>query len=209
MLFTKHLKIVLNSNVGNINQKKADSLAEVFNDDFEVKIMQDQPIGTVFILANPSNREALVIEPNKVTYQIDSETTIIPSFDKIIKNVEKLYNTLLLDDQCTGLLHFVGSIEAQNGNSMSSSLDKFLPNQELKGLIDNLKGLGLRFLVEHHTGIWEYKVEPLINDPRLFFVEMICNVNKPLTINEIIELAREYHSDYTDRKLNVLGILGI
>lgn len=209
MLKTKHFKIVINTNVGNINQKKADSLANAFNNGFEVKMLQEQPFGNVFILANPINREALIIDPSKITYQMDSEDTIVPDFEKIKENLKVIFDTLLLDENTTGLIHYVGQVESKDENSMTNSLRKFLPHQDLANDFKNLKGLGLRFLFEHHTGLWEYKVEPHINDVRYFFVEMICNVNTGLHINDITKIANEYYNDFTDSKINVLEILGI
>ncbi len=209
MLSTKHFKIVFNVNIGNINEKKANSLSNVFDAAFEVKMLQEQPFGNVFVLSNPTNREALIIDPGKITYQLESEENISPNFESINKFFQNIFDTLLLEENATGLIHLIGTVPSKNENSMSDSLTNFLPSQNFETHINNLKGIGLRFLIEHHTGVWEYKVEPQINDTRFFFIEMINNINKNIHFSETINIAQEYFNDFNDRKLNVLNQLNI
>ncbi|PGL32164.1 hypothetical protein [Bacillus cereus] len=209
-LNTVHFKIVLNTNVGTINEKKADIIADKFKEDFPIKVSQEkQGLGNVFYLANPLTKEAILVEENKVTYQIDSEARVEPNFVTIKENLKKLYSTLLLDEDAEVIIHYIGSTAATTENAMEESTTKLSAGQEIKQQMENLKGIGLRFLIEHRTGLWEYKVEPLINDPRFYFIEMICNINKQKSIDEIVHVAEESYIDFNEKKLGALKLLGI
>lgn len=207
---TKHFKIVLNANVGIINDKKAETLTKVFENEFQLKMLQEQqPVSSVFVLANPNLREAILIDSNKITYQIESEESITPDFGAIKEKLQKIYDTLLLDDVSVGVVHYVGQAFAKSYNAMNESIENFSGGSNLREQMPNLKGIGLRFLLEHHTGIWEYKVEPFISDISSYFIEMICNIGNPQKVEEIVHIAEEAYIDFNDKKLNALETLGV
>lgn len=39
----------------------------------------------------------------------------------------------------------------------------------------------------------EMEIEPLVRDPRLYFVELVCNVSGTVTLPEIREAAKKLH----------------
>jgi hypothetical protein len=205
---TRLFKIAIRSNVGNMNEKRAEALSGQFTEKFEVRILQEQPIGKAFVLANPSKREVILIEQGSITYQIESETDINVDFEKINEYLSTIFTTLLLDEQCEGLVHIMGNIKAKTLNSMDESINIFVKEQT-SNIIPNLKGAGIRFLINHETGIWEYKVEPFINNSEFFFLEMICNITQQLSISDIVGIAGSSFVDFRENKTGVLESLGI
>ncbi|MGP9074798.1 hypothetical protein ACSYHE_03290 [Geobacillus thermodenitrificans subsp. calidus] len=205
-----HFKLIFNVPVGILNRKKADTLSQKFVKKFEVRLLQEQPTGSVFILANPQNREALAVEPNRIIYQFDSEASVTVDFSKISLNLKDLFDILMLEETVQAAIHVVGTIPSAENNAMSESLKKLMPNSDLvKEHMGNLKGVGLRFLLEHHTGLWEYKIEPYIRKPSHYFLEMICNIDKPSHIMDIVDTAASAFNDFIDGKREVLNTYGI
>lgn len=204
----KLFKIVFNTQIGNINEKRAEALARIFDGKFEMRIMQDQPLGKVFILANPLKREVLLIEPQSITYQLEAEESVEPNFTFINETIKNVYEVLLLDDLGPALVHIFGQEASKDGDAMLQSIE-LLQQNEISKSIPNLKGVGIRYIMDHETGLWEYKVEPFINNPKMFWIEMICNINTPLSSLDVIGLAEGAFVNFTVEKTEVLRGLGI
>lgn len=207
-LKTSLFKIVLNCQIGEINQKKADSISKVLGEKFEAKILQEQPFGKAFILANPSRREVVLIAPNSITYQIESEESVSVDSPKVNNYLRTILDSLLTDDTCTGLIHIIGKVQSKSLNSMEDSINIFA-NDEIAERIPRLKGVGIRYIIEENIGLWEYKIEPFISNPKEFFIEMICNINTEIVVSDIIGVAEHAHADFTTGKKGVLECLRI
>lgn len=148
------------------------------------------------VLVNPEKPAILIVNPGQITINMEGQN-IYPDFDYFMSLLHQTFDTLLLDSLVTGGIRIVGHIPFTE-DTMDYSFNFITTKKEdLIPGIKGLRGVGLRFLLDHGQDMWEYKVEPFIKDPRSFFIEAICGFSQPITIENVIETAKEAYTYFT------------
>jgi hypothetical protein len=178
--------------VGPIGEAKIRKLQEVLEGfSIEAKI---EPGG--IILLHPESRGTLVLAPQQITLGFDQDE-LVPNFEFIRETFSKMFETLLLDPVGQSTVQIMGTIAVETGSSMENSIKRFaLSSEPATYGITGLKGVGLRFLIDHEPDIWEFKVEPFIKDESFYFLEAICGNNQTLTLEQILAVSQEAYTSF-------------
>lgn len=187
-----------------MNDVKASAISNAFTESFETRLVQETPIGKIFFLGNSQKGELITIQPNNISYKIESNTKIEMDENKISENINKIFEVLLIEKKVQGNILVAGKIDSL-GDSMSETKEIF-SNISIALLS---KGLGIRCFFENEIGIDEYKVEPFLADNTKLHIEEILNINEITSLEKMLEAANDVYTSFTVDKKEILKKLNI
>lgn len=186
-LLVKSFRLNIGAPVGFLNEVKLRKTKERLGDDFSIIAPID---GQAAFITNGSRHSIIVLAPNQITFGFDGEN-IIPDFNFMQDTLQTVFDTLLLDPVGPSGTQIIGNYNVTT-SAMDSSFEFLaITKEELADGIKGLKGVGFRFLLDHGQDTWEYKVEPLIKNPDIWFIEAICGNNENLPLPTIIKTTKE------------------
>lgn len=171
-------------NMGKLNEKKLDILTEQLNSNgFAVNARINPPDGAaIFILCQ--GKDNLILASNQFTYINSAEEN---DFDwlGLKKKIKLILDTLLIDDDLKYIFNFEG--ESVTTDSHKESCECYL--EKYSDIPEDVFGVGYRFLIKNENFKGEYKVEPMINDKKKCYYQLILNTINNNTLDYVIECA--------------------
>lgn len=190
-LFVKSFRINIGVPFGVLNETKLGKIKEKLGDDFTIFAPTG---GQAAFITNSKKHSVIVLAPNQLSFGFDGEN-VIPDFEYVFDIIQSIFDLVLLEPVGPSGIQIVGNYNASLSTMEDSfkflTVDKDILSTGIKGL----KGVGLRFLIDHEKDTWEYKVEPFIKNPGIWFAEAICGNNDTLPLTTVIEIAKEAY-DY-------------
>lgn len=175
------VRITVPYNMGKLNEKKMDILTEQLNKNgFTVNARINSPDGAaVFILCQ--GKDNLILASNQFTY-INSIEDNKFDWESLEKKIKLILDTLLIDDDLKYVFNFEGDSEAEN--SHEESRKQYIENN--KSISEDIFGVGYRFLIKNENFEGEYKIEPMINDKKKYYYQLILNTLNNGMIDHVI-----------------------
>ena len=194
------LSLTFYTPVGTLNEKRKATLCDAFKEDYPMA-GEVSPFG-FFSLFNNGISERIVFSESDFSLIFESQT-LNPDFSKVKTTVKKVFDILLLDHSKKGIFKAVGSISSQK-NTMEFSLENFVSDQS-KIFADSIKamGVGLRFLLKKDVSIWEFKIEPKVDNNSSFYTELNANLNS----SDLDDLLRKMEETFVDFRINYNELL--
>jgi hypothetical protein len=198
----KSLTIVINTQIGTINDTKIKVLKDKLGSE-RFPLIGRQEGAPIVLMTNPNTREALVLAPNLIQVNIEGDN-VNPQFEKIENDLKKISEILMLDNKLPYTLRVAAHYPAESPNAFDQSLAFVRDN--ITDDFPELKGIGLRFLWEQDQNIWEFKLEPFINDGKYFFIEFLGGSKEGASIEDIIRIAIDMIKKMSDKFLRICEI---
>lgn len=206
-LLTRGFRLNITAPIGVLTEPKVKALQERLQELFPIVAGFDDQNA---IFANPEKQQVLVVLPQQLTFGVDgSDIGGLIDFDIMQETFSRAFEALLLERKGVHTTQIMGTYDA-NGTSMDCSFALLRDKREnLAQGISGLKGVGLRFLIDHGDDVWEYKLEPFIKDPKFYFAEALCAVKQEMSLEEIIVTSKQVYTYYTGdwRKVTVEYLL--
>ena len=174
-----------------MNEAKLSLLGTTLGKRFPVLASPDDN-PAVYIMLNPSTQESLIVGPNQLSAMVEGDD-VPPNAEEMVGWLEVAVQALVLSGESACSIRYVGHSSASSGNAAQSSMS-FLQNSEsvIKTMPDTW-GVGLRFFRRSDAvgSMSEMKIESLVRDPQLHFVELVHNMPGTATLREIREAAEK------------------
>jgi hypothetical protein len=189
----KQFAINLLQPVGKMNEAKLSLLGTTLGKRFPVLASPDDN-PAVYIMLNPSTQESLIVGPNQLSAMVEGDD-VPPNAEEMVGWLEVAVQALVLSGESACSIRYVGHSSASSGNAAQSSMSLLQNSESVIKTMPGTWGVGLRFFRGSDAGdsISEMKIEPLVRDPRLYFVELVHNMSGTPTLREIREAAEELH----------------
>lgn len=198
MVNWKSIRIVAPYNIGNMGEKKIDAIT---------KSLKERNINITGKVNTPDGMVVLLVDNGKQNIAFLSNQIILISnikpdgieYEYLGNTFQYILDILLIDDN----LKFVINLEGDTSTANSHEESKRTFENHFQGLPDDIYGVGYRFLIKDEDFVGEFKIEPMLGNPQLFYYQLILNSvndNKiKFTINQVkkeIEKAYESKLDF-------------
>ena len=175
-------KITFLKDMGELSQQKMDLLVKEFSVEFPIKNVL--PVGILLFKNSSIERHSLFVSPNQIT--VSQEGVNIEPNSKFAKICAKrIYDKFYLGYNCQGICDFSTLIP---GGSLEIS--KGFAGQDFSD-IPQLKGIGLRFIIEDSEFNGDFRYEPYLPEPSKFFCEMEGRLLKATDIRDVAKKSEE------------------
>ena len=177
------LQITLNTDIGQFSEPRHNSILEALGPDF---VPQQTQMPGFLGYINNVGQEGLFVSPQQAIYVRESQS-IEPETSQSIRVLTAFRDALLLSDNFTGGVQWIGRRDA-NGASTESSVDNFLclPGETLREHFGGqLRGVGLRFTFEEAMFHCDLRIEPLFADPAYYYLQFDAMTNTTVTLDQI------------------------
>lgn len=188
-------RLQLMANVGPVNEKKEQMVHEKFKSRYP--ILGKEQSGNGFVMMGNEGKSIILVQNNRIIFQHAEQPTQVP-FEQLSDDVAALSDILLLDDNCAAHTYMVGIDDCPSSSSLEAS-KTFLEYGDDESFISEfpeLRGIGLRFFTQNNEDAWEFKIEPLVNDPTKYFFEASC-AHKVLPRDEVISESKRSYTYFT------------
>lgn len=190
-LLIKYVRINIPAKVGPVNEPKITKLQDVMGKDFPVAT----GLGVRnFIFVNPLKGMSMFINAQQISFGFD-EVKVTPDFSLAQQYLDKAFDTLLLDKKGKAVIQIAGHYDVAD-SSFDRSLTDFLSldKEALISTWPELMGIGLRFIAKKDDDLFEFKLEPLLKDKSLFYVEGVFNIKAVATLTSITKSAEDAYT---------------
>lgn len=162
-------RCIINTQIGQINNKRRDMLFEDLNKEFPVSLTS--PDNLTILLRDDANKIVLTITPKQIVYSIENGNVEEKHIMSMQENLNKTFELLVLDDNVDVSYNFIRQQDALSKNSMEETAKRFLGTASK----DYFLGVGLRTFFSYDGIISEIRFEPLIVDYSKYYIEATIN----------------------------------
>lgn len=176
------LRITVPYNIGNLNEKKIDVLINKLNENgMKVSARVNSPNGVIFVLGE--GKDNLILSSDQFTF-ISTIGDNEFKWEEKKEKIKVVLDTFLIDDSLKYVFNVEGNSDTED--SHKESCTTYLKNSNGDIPRDTF-GVGYRFLIKNNDFQGEYKIEPMINDKRKWYYQLILNTNNNETLEHVIE----------------------
>lgn len=160
-------RCIITTRVGETNKKKFDAISKKLKGKYSIVGASPDFSNMLF----KSNTGIITINQQQIVLAVQNGNVTEDDIKAVKEDTEKIFEILLLDDNVSASYDFIIN-KSVNNDYMESS--KNLMSDKVKS-VAGIEGFGIRAFYKYKNQLSEIRVEPLLSDHNIIYIESLIN----------------------------------